>query len=70
MPKKLTTIAYTLALKNVKTNPVLRSNNLSESRIRDVGCPAMSAIKVDTCNQNVSQNYAVHIRYEFGVLLE
>ena len=43
-----TTIAYTLALKNVKTKPVFLSNDRNESRIRVVGCPAISAIKLET----------------------
>jgi hypothetical protein len=43
-----TTIAYTLALKNVNTNPVFLSSDLNASKIRDVGCPAISAISPDT----------------------
>jgi hypothetical protein len=35
-------------LKNVKTNPVFLSSDLNASRIRDVGCPAISAISPDT----------------------
>ena len=45
-----TTIAYTLALKNVKTKPVFLSSDLNASKIRDVGCPAISAINPDTCS--------------------
>jgi hypothetical protein len=43
-----TTIAYTLALKNVNTNPVFLSSDLNASKIRDVGCPAISPINPDT----------------------